>query len=369
MTGVLLVVLVIVTAVSSPQTPLKRGALECFELGEKAGINSPPFLRGGQGGILRLLAPVIRFIVYFSLGLLVVACTNGTPSQTEVNSSLEFAEPPTRIVALEWVYVEDLLALGIQPVGVADIAGYNEFVQIEPQLADTVVDVGTRQEPSLEAIAQLEPDLIIGVKLRHEAIVDTLSAIAPTLLFDPYPAPETGIRQLDEMEQTFLKIAEVVNAKPKGEAVLQAMQAKFEAAAQQLQGKQLPQNPFILGQFVGGAPQIRLFNNNAMAVQILQKLGLTNAWQGTVEPFGFNTVWIESLPPVENANFFYSTEENNPYFKQLEQNPIWKNLAFVKESRLYSIGSDTWIFGGPLSAEVFVDKVVQALTQNQANSS
>ncbi len=360
MTGVLLAVFLIFSGVRSPQPPLRRGALEFFELGRKPAINSPPFLRGGQGGILRLLAAVIRFILYFFLGLAVVSCTNGIPSQTEVNSSLEFAEPPTRIVALEWVYVEDLLALGIQPVGVADIAGYNEFVQIEPQLADTVVDVGTRQEPSLEAIAQLEPDLIIGVKLRHEAIEDTLSAIAPTLLFDPYPAPETGIRQLDEMKQTFLKIAEVVNAKAKGEEVLQEMQAKFEAAAQQLQGKKIAQNPFILGQFVPGAPQIRLFNDNAMAVQILQELGLTNAWQGAVDPFGFNTVWIESLPPVENANFFYIAEEKNPYFQQLQQNQIWKNLAFVKESRLYSIGSDTWIFGGPLSAEVFVEKVLQA---------
>jgi iron complex transport system substrate-binding protein len=207
------------------------------------------------------------------------------------------------------------------------------------------------------------------VKLRHEAIVDTLSAIAPTLLFDPYPTPETGIRQLDEMEQTFLKIAEVLNAKAKGEAVLQEMQAKFEAAAQQIQGQKIAQHPFILGQFVGGAPQIRLFNDNAMAVQILQQLGLTNAWQGAVDAFGFNTVWIESLPPVENANFFYISEENNPYYQQLIQNPIWKNLEFVKENRFYSIGSNTWIFGGPLSAEVFVNKVVQVLSRNQANSS
>lgn len=29
-----------------------------------------------------------------------------------------------RVVAREWTYAEDLLALGVQPVGVADIAGY-----------------------------------------------------------------------------------------------------------------------------------------------------------------------------------------------------------------------------------------------------
>lgn len=308
----------------------------------------------------------IRFILYFCLSLVVVACTNRNPSQTQVNSTVGFTEPPTRIVALEWVYVEDLLALGIQPVGVADIAGYKEFVQIEPQLADTVVDVGTRQEPSLEAIAQLEPDLIIGVKLRHEAIADTLSSIAPTLLFDPYPAPETGMSQFDEMEQTFLKIAEVVDAQAKGEEVLQQMRSQFASASQQLQAQGVSNTPFILGQFVPGAPQIRLFNDSAMAVQILQQVGLTNGWEGSPDPFGFNTVWVESLPQVENANFFYISEANNPYLKQLKESPIWKNLAFVKDSRVYPIGSDTWIFGGPLSAGVFVEQVVEALTQKQA---
>ena len=35
---------------------------------------------------------------------------------------------PQRIVALEWTYVEDLLALGLQPIGVADIEGYHDWV-------------------------------------------------------------------------------------------------------------------------------------------------------------------------------------------------------------------------------------------------
>jgi ferric hydroxamate transport system substrate-binding protein len=85
------------------------------------------------------------------------------------------------------VYAENLLALGIQPVGVADIRGYQKYVNVQPSLAESVVDIGTRQEPSLEAIAQLKPDLILGVELRHQTIYDTLSAIAPTLLFNPYP--------------------------------------------------------------------------------------------------------------------------------------------------------------------------------------
>ncbi|WP_152549453.1 hypothetical protein [Geomicrobium sp. JCM 19038] len=36
-------------------------------------------------------------------------------------------EVPERVVALEWLYAENLLALGIDPVGVADIEGFETW--------------------------------------------------------------------------------------------------------------------------------------------------------------------------------------------------------------------------------------------------
>src|SRR5690606_16878023 len=51
-------------------------------------------------------------------------------------------ETPQRVVVLEWTYVEDLLALGVQPVGVADIEGYHNWVSIPAALDENVVDVG-----------------------------------------------------------------------------------------------------------------------------------------------------------------------------------------------------------------------------------
>jgi len=294
-----------------------------------------------------------QFLVTAVLSALGVACTASPQKSTPVTNTA------TRVVALEWEYVEDLLALGVQPVGVADIRGYQQFVQIEPTLAETVVDVGTRQEPSLEAIAQLQPDLILGVQLRHEPIYDTLSAIAPTLLFNPYPAADEST-QLERMQQTFLEIADAVNRRPQGEAVLNQMQETFNQASNQLQESNLTTPRFILGQFVPGVPQLRLFTNNAMAVQILSQIGLENAWIGEFDRFGFNTVWMEALPAVEKANFLYSAETQNTHFKQLQKNPVWQNLKFVQENRLYPIGADTWVFGGPLSAQVLVENVVSA---------
>jgi iron complex transport system substrate-binding protein len=303
---------------------------------------------------------VLKFLSCFLLGLFVIACTGDRPQlNLKVNG-----EYPKRIVALEWVYVENLLALGIQPVGVADITGYQQFVQIEPQLAEDVVDVGTRQEPNLEAIAELEPDLIIGVQFRHEYIKETLSKIAPTLLFNPYPPPPPqGIRQFDEMQATFLKIAETVGQAERGKAILKQMHSNFDRISQQLKGIGLDDAKFVLGQLPPIGPELRLFNESSMAVQILQEIGLNNLWEGNSNSFGFNSVWVESLPQIETAHFFYISNESNPYLELLTDNSVWKNLKFVKDDLVYPLDGQTWLFGGPLSAELLGKNVIKNLVK------
>src|SRR3954451_1145750 len=102
-------------------------------------------------------------------------------------------EEPTRVVALGWGDAETALALGVQPVGASDWLAFGgegvgpwaagEYDEA-PEIIDTV-------EPSYEAIAALQPDLILDTKSpatrdRH----DKLSAIAPTISqpegVDPY---------------------------------------------------------------------------------------------------------------------------------------------------------------------------------------
>ncbi|SEH79786.1 iron complex transport system substrate-binding protein [Halobacillus karajensis] len=102
------------------------------------------------------------------------------------NGEVEIEGVPKRVVVLEWSYVEHILPLGIQPVGVADKEGYNKWVNAGESLADDVVDVGTRSEPNFEAISRLNPDLIIGADYRHEEFEDQLKEIAPTIMFAPY---------------------------------------------------------------------------------------------------------------------------------------------------------------------------------------
>ncbi len=91
---------------------------------------------------------------------------------------------PSRVVALEYSFVDALAQVGVSPVGVADD---NKVDRILPQIREKIAawqSVGTRSQPSLEVIASLKPDLIIADPSRHTAVFEELKKIAPTVMFD-----------------------------------------------------------------------------------------------------------------------------------------------------------------------------------------
>lgn len=284
-----------------------------------------------------------------------------------VLGDVELEEPAENVVALEWTYAEDLLAVGVQPAGLTDIEGYNSWVQIEEELGESVVEVGTRQEPNLEKIAEQEPDLIIAIKFRHEGIKDELESIAPTVFFDPYPSDE-DFNQYDEMESTFREIAKAVGKTGEAEDVLAELDTVYEEAESTLNDADLATKDVILTQAFSAdqAPQIRVFTPNSLASVILEKIGLNNVHTSeTLEVYGFSTVNVEALTKYEDANYLYVVQENdNIYENQLADNAVWNGLSFVEEDRMYPLGGDAWLFGGPLSAKVVVERIVDSMVEN-----
>ncbi|NEK93618.1 iron-siderophore ABC transporter substrate-binding protein [Modestobacter muralis] len=132
---------------------------------------------------------------------------------TTAFGDVEVPEEPVRVVALGWGDAETALALGVQPVGASDWLAFGgegvgpwaagEYDQA-PEIIETL-------EPSYEAIAALQPDLILDTKSpatpeRYEA----LSQIAPTIGqpegVDPYLT--TYSQQLDLVGQALGKTAE-----------------------------------------------------------------------------------------------------------------------------------------------------------------
>lgn len=268
-------------------------------------------------------------------------------------------EDTERVVVLEWTYAEDLLALGVQPIGVADIEGYNAWVDIPVELDEDVVDVGMRQEPNLERIAELNPDLIITASFRAANNFDELNAIAPTLTFNPYPTD--GSTHYDEMVETFMTIATIMNRKDEGQAVLDELETIFQQANAALTEAGRDEETFILSQgwVTNDAATFRLFTDNAMAVQIMERIGLENAWDDAPQLYGFTEISFEGFAGIEDTNFFYVAQADAE--ETFAQSPLWNGLPFVESGRAYWLGGDVWLFGGPLSAQLLVDTILNGM--------
>lgn len=292
--------------------------------------------------------------------------TSGPIVLKDDKGEVKLDKPAQRVVVLEWTFTEDIIALGVQPVGNADNENYKLYVTSEAPLDASVTDVGSRDEPDLETIASLKPDLIIANTGGHEGIYDQLKGIAPTLIFGLYPEEGQG-DQYTIMEDTFKTIAAAVGKTAEGDKVLADLDAHYAAAKTKLTEAGKEGLNYVLTQAYSyqNAATLRLFTDNSLAVQTLDRIGLKNDWKpGKFEAYGFTTSTVEALPAVQDTNLMYIVQkDDNIFTKELKDNSVWNGLNFVKENRTFGLSSNTWVFGGPISSKVIVDEVINTLTK------
>jgi len=138
-------------------------------------------------------------------------------------------EEPLRVVALGWGDAETALALGVQPVGASDWLGFGGS-GVGPwaeDLYDEAPEIIGTLEPSYEAIAALEPDLILDTKgSGDQERYDRLSEIAPTV-----GVPEGGDSYLTTSAQQMELVSTALGLADKGDELNAEVDAAFAAAA------------------------------------------------------------------------------------------------------------------------------------------
>lgn len=141
--------------------------------------------------------------------------------------STEIPAKPSRVVVLDSGELDDVLALGITPVGMATTAGQNGVPSYLADKAQGIKTVGGISELNLEAIAALKPDLILGSKLRANDLYDKLSAIAPTVF---------SIRPGFPWKENFLLVADSVGEEDKATGILNDYQKRANDVKSKVQG-------------------------------------------------------------------------------------------------------------------------------------
>lgn len=273
--------------------------------------------------------------------------------------------PAKRVVATEWNVVEQLLTLGVDPVGVADVKGYTAWDQVTP-LPGKPRDIGTRGEPSLDTVAALRPDLVVATTDLTAASVKQLRRIAPVLVV----RSADGSGQIDQMLENLDLIATATGTESAAKTARAGFEKKLAEAKAKLADAGLAGAPYAFADGYVQANQlsIRPYTSTSLIGEVSQRIGLTTSW--TLEgdkAYGLGQTDVEgltALPP--DTRFLYignDSEGADPFAAGLKDNPVWTSLGFVKAGRVDRLPDGIWMFGGTDSMNAYVDAVVTALTR------
>jgi iron complex transport system substrate-binding protein len=255
---------------------------------------------------------------------------------------------PERVVVLDGGELDDVLSLGLTPVGLASPEGAAEQPSYLADRLAGVADVGTINNLDLEAIGALRPDLIVGSKLRADKMYPQLSAIAPTVF---------SIRPGFPWKENFLLVADALGEEEKAESVLNAYQTRADEVRDSIQG-----DPSIsLVRFMSG--KIRLYGNLSFIGVILQDVGLRRPPVQDIEELAAE-VSPETITEADGDRIFYSSYGRETDEAAVVGGPLWSSLTAVQQGRAVAVSDETWFLAlGPTGAMLVLDDLERLLAR------
>lgn len=279
-------------------------------------------------------------------------------------TEVEIPAGVTDVVALEWVAIEHLQTVGIAPVGVADAAGYEQWSGTGAPLEGEPTDVGTRVEPSIDAIAGLAPDLIVAVAGRDDAAYADLEAIAPVVVLQGADAADPVGTMLDDLRL----VGEATGTLDAAETAIADFEEHIEEVGAAVAEAGLEGTPLVHmdGYENAGQIEIRPYAEGALLPAVFESIGFTNAWPGEGDPqYGLGVTDVEGLTVLpDDAHILYLSvgSERDVFTDQLATNEIWNGLPTVEAGNVHRLPDGIWLFGGVGSMTAYADAVLAALS-------
>lgn len=257
---------------------------------------------------------------------------------------------PKRLVVLGVPTMADAITLGVKPIGT--ILYFDKTPPYLEGKLDGIEAVGTDEQPNVEKILSLQPDLIIAMNLAGLPY-EQISQIAPTVVGDWQGYPS--------WKDHFNFVAEVLGKTGEAEKIW----TDYENRTQSLKAALGSRYRDIEVSFVHiccGTIDIDLKNSfNGM---VLDDVGLSRPpAQDIVSEDGLILLSEERLMDIDGDIIFVAatTEESEKILAQIKQKPLWKNLRAVQKNRIYPVDYPTWRGGNPLAANAIIDDLFKYL--------
>lgn len=301
---------------------------------------------------------------------LVAACSNSTDQSSNSNSSnlppgtptrpiqhamgtTQVPVQPKRVVVLDTAPLDSAIALGVRPIGTM-------FFQSPPTYLGNRVEgiavLGLNNNPNLEKVLSLKPDLILSTKISSQQFYRQLSKAAPTILTE-------GSGRSGDWKENFQLYADALGRSQQAKALLQNYQQRAATLKQQIQQQSSP-TP-VVSVVATGSKQIGAYTRQSFSGSVLQDLGLVRPpaqekpkrWAIQVSREDFASLDGDIIFLIEAGGI-----PDNLSLQNFKTDPIFSQLNAVKRGRVYPVKAEVWTAGRSiLAANEILNDVSQHL--------
>jgi iron complex transport system substrate-binding protein len=258
-------------------------------------------------------------------------------------------ETPERIVVLDPTYSLGMaLELGLPVIG-APIFGMSDEALKEKAIAEGVTDLGAFTEPSLETIAALQPDLILGSGMLGEGAQAMASQIAPTVMITS-----------ENWKDYYRALARATGRGDAAEELLGGYEARVEALR-----PRIPDETVSVVRITPWDFQVYLDAPRAYGpFLVMREVGVKRPPYETGQ--GNETMkrpdW-EELSQLTGDILLYIVGGSNDSaesgrHEEVVENPLWKLLPAVEAGEVHRVDPAVWMeFSGVASAHRVLDDI------------
>ncbi|ANB58611.1 iron-uptake system-binding protein [Anoxybacillus sp. B7M1] len=266
------------------------------------------------------------------------AATSKTTKIKYLGKTYTVPVPAKRIVITgSMETMEDALVLNVKPAGGITVGG--KFPSMFKKITGSTVSIGEKTQPNLEAIVKLKPDVILASTKFPKDVLNKLQKISTTI-------PVSHIST--DWEANLRLLATLTGKKQQAESIIKSYKTQLATAKKKL-GTKLKGKKVVAIRIRNG--NMMIYNKDVFFNPTLYRdLGLTVPNE-IKKAKSQEVISLEKFSAMNPDYIFiqFSTDENKnktEALKQLQKNPIWKNIKAVKNKKVFVNVVDPLAQGG-----------------------
>ncbi len=257
-----------------------------------------------------------------------------------LSNEVTLDRPPERIISLSTGITEAIFAMGAGE----RVVGRIHFSDYPPEVRD-VPSVGGLVDPSLEAIVNLEPELVLTERGTPTDVIDAIERVGiPVLAYDPI--------SISEVLSLFREIGRVLGVESDANRLSERLAHRVEEVSDRIFERTIREGrPSLL--FVIDLDPVFVAGEEHFVDDMIDTVGAVNAAmlvQGK-NSGQWPSLSLEAVISLDPDIVITAIEDDSGEMVEgsamLAERPGWRELAAVREGRVYSINPDLAVRAGP----------------------